>query len=278
MHTAASQAQLKIYPAGRNIWRCESGQNNYKISTSTPGKYHCTCPARTECRHIKQLKSLQGIQATVLTPPPERRKADRRAGATQNNPPIKAANVEQLRLDVTALLYGFKEENLNLGQNVEIEKLRLELAHVLRLGFGGDRTFAFLNDKYNCTWYFMDGENHTPIREKFLFGYIRKIEFKARKGNVRPSHHLYLTVEADRIYTIITGYDNHFSKGLIATVAQMSPEQLRSPVWIQPQKTGLTTLCNLHQNGQLIRGRYGKEEDWKALSIQAIENLRAAST
>ena len=56
MATATAPSPLKFYSAGKNIWRCESGQNNYKI-TEVNGQYQCSCPARVECRHIKELKS-----------------------------------------------------------------------------------------------------------------------------------------------------------------------------------------------------------------------------
>jgi hypothetical protein len=275
MTTAPTQDKLKIYPAGRGIWRCESGQNNYKIVDIGAGRYQCNCSARIECRHVKQLKGLQDIQTQTKEPAPtERRLSDRR---TTNTILKTKDQVAALRAELTQLLYGFKDEVQNFRDNGEIERLKAELSQVLRLGFGSDRRFVFLNDKYNCTWYTMEGETHTPIPSRFLFGYIRRIEFKKRKGNVRPSHHLHLTIEADQIYVIITGYDNHFAKGFIATVAQMTPKQLQQPVWIQPQKTGLTTLCNLHQNGVLIRARYNADTDWRRVSIKAMENLRGSN-
>jgi hypothetical protein len=283
VNTTPTQDKLKIYPAGRGLWRCESGQNNYKIVDIGAGRYQCNCPARVECRHVKQLKGLLDIQATSFDSaqdkpikPTERRLNDRRTSAPSNI--VKTQDqVLALRAELTQLLYGLKDEVQSFGNNGEVERLRAELSKVLRLGFGSDRRFVFLNDRYNCTWYTMKGETHTPIPSKFLFGYIRRIEFKERKGNVRPSHHLHLTVEADQTYVIITGYDNHFAKGVIATVAQMRPKQLQQPVWIQPQKTGLTTLCNLHQDGVLIRARYSADTDWRSISIKAMENLRGSS-
>jgi hypothetical protein len=282
---------LKIIPLDRRTWRCESGMNTYRISSIGDGRYHCSCPARVECRHVKQLKGLHQIQAEAVTPAPapiERRQSDRRASTSlssaQDKPLPQAIakprmsqeeRIERLRTDLSKLLYGFKDDLQDYGRDAEIERLRLELSTILRLGFGADRTLVFINNKYNCTWYTKDGEVQ-PIKEKFLFGLIKSIEFKPRQGEGRPSHHLHCTIEADKRYVLHTGYDNHFSKGLLAAVARMSIEQLQQPVHIQPQVTGKTTLCNLHQHGVLIKSYYNDQSDWKAIAIQSTKNVLAA--
>ena len=66
MATAPAQHPLKISPAGKGVWRCVSGPNNYKI-TEVSGQYQCTCPARVECRHIKHLL---GTPTNTPTLPP----------------------------------------------------------------------------------------------------------------------------------------------------------------------------------------------------------------
>jgi hypothetical protein len=243
--TTAAQAQLKIYPAGRNTWRCESGQNNYKISTSTPGKYHCTCPARTECRHIKQLKALQGIQAQVPESAPiepERRRSDRRAP--------------------------------DRGMRAEVAQLRAEVSQVRQLGFVSDRTYVFIDSKFGGVWYTLSRDNQPqPIEAYSLNGYIRKIEFKASGEGAKASCKLLCHVEADRQYILRTGHDTHFAKGLLMALSVMSPEQLARPVRINPQASKSTILCNLHQDGGLIRARYTADTDWRAVAIRAMENV-----
>jgi hypothetical protein len=292
-------APLKIVPLDRRTWRCESGTNTYRMTSLGDGRYHCTCPARVECRHVKQLKELHQkgifrgnnssekmplqVETTAPNPIPiERRQGDRRANvpktfAAKTKPTLtQEERIERLRTDLSKLLYGFKDDYEAFGRDAEAERLRLELSTILRLGFGPDRTMVFVNDRYNCTWYRMEGDNHVPIKANFLYGRIANLDIKPRKDEGRPSHHLYVTVEADRRYLLQTGYNNHFAKGFLAAVARMTPVQLREPVWIQPQKTGKTTLCNIKQHDVLIKSYYNNQSDWRAIAIQATKNVWAA--
>jgi hypothetical protein len=132
--TTSTQDQLKIYSVGRKIWRCESGQNNYKI-VEDAGRYQCSCPARVECRHIKQLKGLQDIQAQPPAPI-ERRQSDRRQPLDQ-----------ELRL--------------------EVARLRLELTQVRQLGFTSDRQYVFIDSKYGGCWYTLSRDNQPQPIEAF---------------------------------------------------------------------------------------------------------------
>lgn len=248
MNTAATQDKLKIYPSGRGIWRCESGQNNYKIVDIGDGRYQCNCPARVECRHIKQLKELQGIQAAIPEPvkPPERRTGDRR-------------------------------QSLDRELHSEVAKLRLELSQVRQLGFTCDRTYVFIDSKYGGVWYTLDrNDKPQPIEAFSLNGYIRKIEFKVSGEGPKASSKLLCFVDADKQYILRTGHNTHFAKGLLMALSVLPPERLARPVRINPQVSKTTILCNLHQDGELIRARYGDDTDWRAVSIRAMENLRSA--
>lgn len=249
--TTTTQNPLKIYPAGRNVWRCESGQNNYKISHSAPGQYHCSCAARVECRHIKELKALQGIQADIPQTPPDRRKCDRR---------LAVSEVE-------------RSDDLRS----EVAQLRAELTQVRQLGFVCDRTYVFVDSKHGGVWYTLSADNKPqPIEAYSLNGYIRKIEFKSSGEGAKASCKLLCYVEADRQYILRTGHDTHFAKGLLMALNIMSPEQLARPVRVNPQASKSTILCNLHQDGALIRARYAADTDWRAVAIRAMENLRKA--
>jgi hypothetical protein len=59
---------LKIVPFGRDVWHCDSATSGrtYRI-TLERGQYHCNCPARVECKHIKQLKELNKMQTDLKT-------------------------------------------------------------------------------------------------------------------------------------------------------------------------------------------------------------------
>jgi hypothetical protein len=251
MTTAPTQDKLKIYPAGRGIWRCESGQNNYKIVDIGAGRYQCNCPARVECRHVKQLKRLLDIQALPV-PPTERRTADRRT--TPDLTPV----VESL-----------------MGK---VDRLESALSQVQQLGFTSDRTYVFIDSKYGGCWYTLTRDNQPqPIEAFSLNGYIRKLEFKSCGEGAKASHKLLCYVDADQQYILRTGHDTHFAKGLLMAISVMPPEKLARPVRINPQASKSTILCNLHQDGALIRARYSADTDWRSISIKAMENLRGSN-
>jgi hypothetical protein len=83
-------------------------------------------------------------------------------------------------------------------------------------------------------------------------------------------------VDADRQYILRTGHNTHFAKGLLMAISALPPEKLARPVRINPQISKSTILCNLHQDGELIRARYGEDTDWRAVAIRAMENLLKA--
>lgn len=228
---------LEIIPLNKTTWRVLSGQNTYRISLMGGEQYTCSCPARVECKHIKVIKTLQN---------PEK---------------ANDADFDELHVRVAAL-------------EAAVQKLSGALSQVMQLGFVQDRAMVAIGDQYNGVWFYIDSGQ--PIESKMLNGYIRSIEFKDRGPGKRPSHHLHCAVDGDRRYILITGHETHFAKGLMKTIANMNPAQLARPVRINPQKSGETIFCNLHQDGMLIRARYGKDEDWKAIARAAKYNLAAA--
>jgi hypothetical protein len=247
MTTSAPQDQLKIQPAGRGLWRCQSGMNNYKIIDIGDGRYQCSCPARIECRHVKQLKELLNIPAQ----PTDRRQTDRRQ--TPDLTPI-----------VESLI-------------AKVDRLESALSQVSQLGFTSDRTYVFVDSKYGGVWYTLTRDNQPqPIEAFSLNGYIRKLEFKSCGEGAKASYKLLCYVDADQQYILRTGHDTHFAKGLLISIASMPPEKLARPVRINPQASKSTILCNLHQDGALIRARYNADTDWRSVSIKAMENLRGS--
>lgn len=268
MNTAATQDKLKIYPSGRGIWRCENGQNNYKIVDIGAGRYQCNCPARVECRHVKQLKELQGIQAAIPAKVAPSLWTGR--GLEPEKPTEIKPNSDERRT-------GDRRQSLEPEVRAEVARLRLELSQVRQLGFTCDRTYVFIDSKYGGVWYTLDrNDKPQPIEAFSLNGYIRKIEFKVSGEGPKASSKLLCFVDADKQYILRTGHNTHFAKGLLMALSVLPPERLARPVRINPQVSKTTILCNLHQDGELIRARYGDDTDWRSVSIQAMENLRSA--
>jgi hypothetical protein len=271
--TPTALAQLNVVYLGPNNWRVLEGQNNHRVDHVGDGLYRCTCPMRGDCAHIQVVKDRptdEGGQQGAVLPP------SLGGAKTLPPPPSVLERIERLRNDLMPLLYGFKEEYQSFGFATEIERLRMELSHVMRMGFGSDICKVFVNNKGSGCWNMMDGDTAIPIKGNGLWGMIAGIEVKARQPGSTPTHHLYCDIDADRRYRLVSGYGTHFSKGFLATVAKMTTEQLRSPVWIQPKQETKMIYCNIHQNGQLIRARYDKDIVLRDVAIQAMRNLAIA--
>lgn len=227
---------LRIISMGKDIWHCDQGDRTYRI-TRRYGQLSCTC-TRPHCPHIQHLMNSPTYQPRVSTAPSE--------------PHPLEAKVQQLE--------------------AELHHLRREVAQVMQLGFVNNRQFVFIDQRYGGIWYTLDRDNNpTQIQADRLVGYLRNLEIKPAKRE--GQYTLLVDVDADRRYVLRTGHQTHFAKGMLAAIAVMTPEQLRRPVIIQPQKSKETTFCNLHQDEQLIRARYTQDTDFKAIAQRAFQNL-----
>ena len=120
------------------------------------------------------------------------------------------------------------------------EQLLQQLISVLnkpRLGFHSDAgvTRIYCNRSNGCLWYTLaNGSTPVAIQQTALTGYLKELKFERVQRRGKEVCKLLITIEADGVYLLESGYDSHFSKCLLSAIASLTPQQLMQPVTISP--------------------------------------------
>jgi hypothetical protein len=94
------------------------------------------------------------------------------------------------------------------------------------------------------------------------------------------SHKLHCYIEADKLYVLESSATAHFSKGLLSTLAFLSPQALQQPITICPQastENAEVLFCNVYEGDRQVFAPYDDQTDWKRMSRMAIDNVKAAN-
>jgi hypothetical protein len=165
-----------------------------------------------------------------------------------------------------------------------LQKLAEAFVPSQTLGFGRSpksTQYVFCNRKNGGLWYSLDANSQpVNIEHQALTGYLRKLEFPSVQRRGKDACKLHCTIEGDRLYVLESSHDSNFSKGLLAAIAALSPEQLKQPVTIVPQASTQTTevlFCNVWQANQQVFAAYDEQTDWRSVSRAAIDLVRAAN-
>jgi hypothetical protein len=167
----------------------------------------------------------------------------------------------------------------------ELRQIKEALAPTKQvLGFGPapkSQIYIFCNRKNGGVWYTLDSESQpVNIEQQALTGHIRKLEFKETVRRGEKSHKLHCYIEADQLYVLEGSAAAHFSKGLLSAIAFLTPEQLRQPLTIAPQpstENAEVLFCNVYQDDKQVFAPYDDQTDWKRVSRNAIDVVRAAN-
>jgi hypothetical protein len=138
----------------------------------------------------------------------------------------------------------------------------------------------YCNRQHGHLWYCLDSDrNPQPILESALTGYLKDLRFEQTERRGKPCHKLLATIAADRVYILESGYDTHFSKGLLMALATLSPQHLAHPITIQtqPGDDDSVLFCRVWTGSQLVKSPYGEETDWREVAKRAIATVKAAN-
>ena len=148
-----------------------------------------------------------------------------------------------------------------------------------KLGLHNDAGICkiYCNRHNGCNWYTLTNGEPTPVQATALTGYLKAIKFEATERRGKPVHKLLTTIAADRLYILESGHDSHFSKGLLAAIAQLRPQDLLQPVTIQPSPGDEDSVlfCRVWLGVEQVRAQYNEETDWREVAKQAIAVVRA---
>jgi hypothetical protein len=118
------------------------------------------------------------------------------------------------------------------------------------------------------------------VPQTALTGYLKELRFENTERRKKETCKLLITIQADRTYILESGYDTHFSKCILAAIATLTPQQLYSPITLQPHP-GTTDenvlFCRIWVESELIKASYGEETDWREISKQTIAVTKAAA-
>ncbi|MBD2248813.1 hypothetical protein [Nostoc sp. FACHB-888] len=138
----------------------------------------------------------------------------------------------------------------------------------------------YCNRHNGYLWYTLSNGEAIAVAQTALTGYLRELKFEKCERRGKEVYKLLVTIQADRIYILESGHETHFAKGLLAAIATLAPEQLYSPITLQPQP-GTTDesvlFCRVWVNSELIMASYNEQSDWRKISKQAIAVTKAAN-
>ncbi|WP_341528481.1 hypothetical protein WKK05_03815 [Nostoc sp. UHCC 0302] len=150
-----------------------------------------------------------------------------------------------------------------------------------RLGLHSDAGSCkvYCNRHNKSLWYTLSNDEPVAITQTALTGYLRELKFEKSDRNGEEKCKLLISIQADKLYILESGYDTHFSKSILAAVALLTPQQLYSPVTIQPQAgdKGTVLFCRVWAGSELIIANYNEQTDFKVIARQAIEVVKAAN-
>lgn len=137
----------------------------------------------------------------------------------------------------------------------------------------------YCNRQHGHLWYCLDADrNPQPITATALTGYLKELRFEQTERRGKPCHKLLATIQADRTYILESGYDTHFSKGLLVAVALMTQELLLSPITIQPAAgdDDSVLFCRVWCGSEYIKASYDDSVNWREIAKQALGNCKTA--
>ncbi len=138
--------------------------------------------------------------------------------------------------------------------------------------------WIYANRSNNCPWYTLRDGEVTPVQQSALTGYLEDLKFEKVERRGKEVIKLQAFIKGDRPYCVESGHDSHFSKGLLSSVALLTPQQLRMPITIAPQPGSDESVlfCRMFVGAELVRSSYDEQSDWRAISQSALSNVKAA--
>lgn len=137
----------------------------------------------------------------------------------------------------------------------------------------------FCNRHNGSLWYTLSNNEVTAIASTALTGYLRELKFEKCERRSKEVYKLLATIQADRTYILESGHDTHFTKSILAAIATLTPQQLYSPITLQPTP-GTTDenvlFCRVWVESELVMASYNEETNWREISKQAIAVTKAA--
>jgi hypothetical protein len=154
---------------------------------------------------------------------------------------------DSLRTDLVAEIQSLRQE---------VAALRAEVQQQPTLGFNNGREYIIIERDKTALWHRFENEEPTPIHFKVLKGYFTRV---AHVEKEYPKLHVFIA--ADQEYVLVTGFETHFAREILAAIASLSPQDLADPVIIKPDigsdsgesKRHKPVFCNVIHQGRVVK-------------------------
>jgi hypothetical protein len=181
-------------------------------------------------------------------------------------------SLETLVADQRSLLQSLSQDLHSLQQ--QVATLSAEVRQQSTLGFGNGRDYIIIERDKNILWHRFENDEPVPIKAKVLKGYIKQVVYVDKEY---PKLHVF--IEGDREYVLVTGFETHFSRELLAAIATLTPEALTHPVIIKPdvgegESKHKPVFCNVIHQGRTIKPGTLRNMDIQQLFQRAEAVLR----
>ncbi|ACC80617.1 hypothetical protein [Nostoc punctiforme] len=148
-----------------------------------------------------------------------------------------------------------------------------------KLGLHNEAGSCKIYRQHGGLWYTLNGET-SDVPQTALTGYLKELRFENIERRKKETCKLLITIQADRTYILESGYDTRFSKSLLTAIATLTPEQLYSPITLQPTP-GTTDesvlFCRVWVGSELVMASYNDQTEWREVSKQALAVTKAAN-
>ncbi|MBD2535900.1 hypothetical protein H6G97_43840 [Nostoc flagelliforme FACHB-838] len=132
----------------------------------------------------------------------------------------------------------------------------------------------YCNRHNGSLWYTLNNSEASAITQTALTGYLKELKFEKCERRGKEVYKLLITILADRTYILESGHDTHFAKSVLAAIATLTPQQLYSPITLQPTP-GTTDesvlFCRVWVGSELVMASYNEQSNWREISKQALE-------
>ena len=170
----------------------------------------------------------------------------------------------------------------NLNRQIELLQQLVNNSTQSKLGFhdAAGVTRVYCNRSNGCLWYTLaNGSTPIAIQSTALTGYVRELKFERKLRRGKQVSKLLLTIEADGLYQLESGYDSHFSKCVLSAIALLTPQQLIQPVTIavSPGNDDNVLFARVYTGSEYVKVQYNDSTDFREVSKTAIRVVRKAN-
>jgi len=128
------------------------------------------------------------------------------------------------------------------------------------------RQLVYIDNNGDSPWYFLNGDAQQPIKQNALIGTVTNVELRTVEVRGERKEKLEVSVQADKLYVLRTGFGTTAFRKLLLCLAQIKDFSVPVKIGARPGEERVV-LISVFQNGQAIfvsKEDWGRGCDWRA--------------